>query len=107
MSQNNNRMAGGLVLPQQVQVRQDFMEGPLATTVGVVQASPGQMQILQVGGAFRDEQLAAAIIGGILAGPPQDLTQDTMIRQAFALADEIMAFGRARRQPKPENKSGE
>lgn len=78
-----------------------------ATMVSIDQQT-GSVQLTSIDGAYRDEQLAACIVGGILAGGPQQCaSQDEMVQHAFSLADEIMAEGARRRKPKPEIKSGE
>ncbi len=94
-------MSDGLLLPNQVNIEQTFVEGPLATTIGLSKAGNSGIAVLQIGGAYRDEQLAACILGGTLAHSAGEST-DQLIATAFELADEIMAEGRRRRASKTE-----
>lgn len=95
-----------LVLPRQVQVQTSLTDGPLATSIGVVQASPGLVSVLAIGGAYRDEQLAAAILPGLLANS-QGVSEDDVLEEALDWAQRLMAAAAKRRQPKAEKLSGE
>ncbi len=95
-----------LVLPRQVQIHTTMTDGPLATSIGVVQSQPGQVSVLALGGAYRDEILAAEVLGNLLPHS-QGQTEDMVLEEAFEWADKIMEFGARRRKEKAEIKSGE